>query len=159
MTPPPPEPEAVEPRISYVIGRLERAVRRAIDARVRPYGLTSAQYTTLSVLGTRGRLSNAQLARRSLVTPQSMSELIEALEGKGLIARSPHPNHGRVLPAELTPEGCRVLTACDAAVGAMEEEMLADLSEGQRACLRDGLLASVRALGAGFPTPQEVPTP
>ena len=57
--------EEVEPRISYVIARLERAVRTAINERVRPYGLTTLQYTTLSVLGRRGGLSNAQLARRS----------------------------------------------------------------------------------------------
>ena len=70
-------------RISYVIARLERAVRAAINERVSPYGLTTLQYTTLSVLGRRGGLSNAQLARRSYMTPQSMSEVIEALETQG----------------------------------------------------------------------------
>jgi hypothetical protein len=54
--------EAVEPRISYVVARLERAIRAAVQERVRPYGLTTLQYTTLSVLGARGQpLSNAQL--------------------------------------------------------------------------------------------------
>ena len=75
--------ESVEPGISYVIARLERAVRQGINHRVRPYGLTTMQYTTLSVLGRGGELSNAQLARRSYMTPQSMSEVIEALETKG----------------------------------------------------------------------------
>ena len=50
---------------------------------MREYGLTTLQYTTLSVLGAAGELSNAQLARRSYMTPQSMSEVIEALEGPG----------------------------------------------------------------------------
>ena len=50
----------------------------------KPYGLTTLQYTTLSVLGRQGRpLSNAQLARRAYMTPQAMSEVIEALESKG----------------------------------------------------------------------------
>ena len=88
-----------EPKISYVIARLERAVRGEIAERVRPYGLTTLQYTTLSVLKRHGApLSNAQLARRSYMTPQAMSEVIDALARKGLIRRNPHPNHGRLLP-------------------------------------------------------------
>jgi DNA-binding MarR family transcriptional regulator len=138
-------------RISYVVARLERAVRTAINERVRPYGLTTLQYTTLSVLGRRGSLSNAQLARRSYMTPQSMSEVIEALERKGLIERNQHPNHRRVMPARITATGIKVLEACDEAVDAMEEEMLRELSAAEREALYGGLVSAVRALHAGFP--------
>ena len=144
--------EAVEPRISYVVARLERAVRAAVNERVRPHGLTTLQYTTLSVLGARGRpLSNAQLARRAYMTPQSMIEVIDALERKGLIRRDPHPNHRRVLPATVTAKGLRVLEACDAAVEQMEEEMLVGLSPDERESLLAWLKTCVRALHAGFP--------
>ena len=143
------EPPAA--RISYVVARLERAVRAGINDRVKPYGLTTLQYTTLSVLGRRGSLSNAQLARRSYMTPQSMSEVIDALERKGLIERKQHPNHRRVLPARLTATGMKVLEACDEAVASMEEEMLRDLSSAERDALYHGLVSSVRALHAGLP--------
>ena len=144
--------EAVEPRISYVVARLERAVRAAVNERVRPYELTTLQYTTLSVLGARGQpLSNAQLARRAYMTPQSMIEVIDALERKGLIRRDPHPSHRRVFPATMTAKGVRVLKACDAAVEQMEEEMLAGLSTDERESLLVGLKSCVRALHAGFP--------
>ena len=111
--------------ISYVIARLERAVRAAINERVRPYGLTTLQYTTLSVLGRRGALSNAQLARRSYMTPQSMSEVIEALETQGpdrADAASEPP--ARPAGARSPRRAAKVLEACDEAVAAMEEEML-----------------------------------
>jgi DNA-binding MarR family transcriptional regulator len=134
-----------------VVARLERAVRKGIGGRVRPYGLTTLQYTTLSVLGTRSGLSNAQLARRAYMTPQSMSEVLEALEGKGLIERGTHPSHRRVHPAALTPAGRKVLRACDEAVAELESQMLSCLTAQQVECLRHGLLAAVRALHAGFP--------
>lgn len=140
-----------EPRISYVIARLERAVRQGINELVKPYGLTTLQYTTLSVLGRRGELSNAQLARRAYMTPQSMSEVIEALEQKGLIERSPSPNHRRVYPAALTAKGRTVLRECDAVVDEFERTMVAGLTARQAQSLREGLIVAVRALRAGFP--------
>jgi DNA-binding MarR family transcriptional regulator len=146
-----PQNGAGEPRISYVVARLERAIRRAINERVSLYDLTVLQYTTLSVLGRRGELSNAQLARRAYMSPQAMSEVIEALEKKGLITRSQHPNHRRVYPATLTAKGKKVLAACDRLVDEMEAEMLADLSATSRRNLREGLVKAVRALHAGLP--------
>lgn len=139
------------PHISYVVARLERALRHAINKRVEPYGLTTLQYTTLSVLGRREGLSNAQLARRAYMTPQSMSEVIEALEQKGLIERSRHPNHRRVYPATLTAEGRRVLDACNEAVDELECDMLGGLTPNQQRNLRNALMSAVRSLGAGFP--------
>lgn len=140
-----------EPRISYAVARLERAIRHGINQRVKPHGLTTLQYTTLSVLGRRGGLSNAQLARRSYMTPQSMNEVIDALERKGLIVRNPHPNHRRVYPATLTAKGQEVLAECDRAVDELESQMLSGLTARQVDALRVAVMSAVRSLGAGFP--------
>jgi DNA-binding MarR family transcriptional regulator len=146
-----PEGQQPEPRLSYVVARLERALRAEINERVKPHGLTTLQYTTLSILERGGELSNAQLARRAYMTPQSMSEVLDALEKKGLVGRSPHPNHRRVFPAALTAKGRKVLDACNAAVDELEDEMLAGLTPHQLKSLRNGLVSAVRALHAGFP--------
>ena len=117
-----------------------------------PYGLTTLQFTTLSVLSRHGTpLSTSQLARRSLMTPQSMSEVIHALETKGLIERNPHPNHRRTLPATLTAKGRRTLAVCDREVAEFEEEMLDGFSVEERSVFLDMTKAAVRNLGTGFP--------
>jgi DNA-binding MarR family transcriptional regulator len=85
------------------------------------------------------------------MTPQAMSEVIEALESKGLIRRDPHPNHRRIYPAALTAKGRKVLSECDRAVDELEEQVLRDLSPAERAGLADGLMTAVRSLHAGFP--------
>ena len=144
--------DAVEPRISYVIARLERAIRKGINERVRPYGLTTLQYTTLSVLRRQGRpLSNAQLARRAYITPQAMGEVIEKLEKMHLLKRVSHPNHRRVYPAVLLPAGIQVLEECDARVAELEAAMLHDLDDDQRLEMARALTSAVQALGAGLP--------
>lgn len=141
---------AVSPRIGYVVGRLDRAIRREIGALVAPFGLTVPKYTALSILRDRPGLSNAQLARRCYVTPQSMNEVLIALEADGLIVRSPAANHGRVVEVTLSERGQGVLTSCDRAVTHMENAMLADLDDDGRKQLLDALVGCVYRLGAGF---------
>ena len=141
-----------EPGMSYAIARLHQRLFAGITERVAPYDLTTLQFTTLSVLSCYGApLSTSQLARRAFMTPQSMSEVIHALERKGLIKRDPHPNHRRTLPATLTAKGRRVLAACDEAVSEFEDAMLEGFSEADRATFRDMIKAAVRNLGGGFP--------
>lgn len=148
-----------EPGISYAVARLHQRVFASITERVAPYGLTTLQFTTLSVLSRHGApLSTSQLARRAFMTPQSMSEVIHALEGKGLIKRSPHPNHRRTLPARITAKGRRVLVACDEAVSDLEDSMLEGFSEKDRAELLGMITAAVRNLGGGFPTEEKPPS-
>jgi DNA-binding MarR family transcriptional regulator len=141
-----------EPGVAYAVARLHQRLFAGITERVAPYGLTTLQFTTLSVLSRHGApLSTSQLARRAFMTPQSMSEVIHALERKGLIKRNPHPNHRRTLPATLTAKGRRMLAECEAAVSEFEDSMLASFPEKDRAVFLDMVKAAVRNLGAGFP--------
>lgn len=139
------------PRFSYVVGRLDRALRQELDRRLEPFGLTWPQYTALSVLRRAAGLSNAQLARRSYVTPQSMHQVVNALERAGYVQRAPSPAHRRVLQASLTARGLDELRACDRAIDAMERDMLEAVPEARRPLLISDLMSCVRALGAGFP--------
>ncbi|MEZ4619585.1 MAG: MarR family transcriptional regulator [Caldilineaceae bacterium] len=123
------EPQrSIAPRISYVLARLERVTRERLGACVAPYGLSVSQYTALSILGSRSGLSNAQLARRTYVSPQAMNQILEQLDRAELIVREPHATHGRIRATRLTEAGKVVLAECDAAVDAMEADMLQDLN-------------------------------
>ncbi len=140
----------MEPRLSYVVGRLDRVLHKHLDARLRPHGLTTPQYTTLSILRLPGPLSNAQLARRALITPQSMSQTLGALEERGLIRKEPDPDHGRILHVELTAAGRRALATCDRAVEEVERQMLSSIAPTERARLTPLLIECVRSLGGGL---------
>jgi DNA-binding MarR family transcriptional regulator len=135
-----------EPRLSYVIGRLDRVLRRRLSAGLEPTGLTLPAYTALSVLRARDGLSNAQLARRSLVTPQSMSEVLALLVEQGYVRRRAEPGHGRVIRTEITKDGIEALKRCDRAVDDIEREMVAGLGGAEAASLRDVLLRCGQAL-------------
>ncbi|MCM5704405.1 MarR family winged helix-turn-helix transcriptional regulator [Larsenimonas salina] len=141
-------------RVAYLIGRLDRALRRHISEAVQPLGVTMQQYTALSVLARRSPLSNAKLAEKSLVSPQAANEMVKSMESKGLVERRPDPNHGRLIQISMTDKGQRVLGACDSAVIALEECMLEDMSTDQRTAFQRQLKASLKALGAGLIEPE-----
>jgi DNA-binding MarR family transcriptional regulator len=139
----------MDPYLPYLAGRLQHVVKEELESRLAPYGISVRQYTALSVLGSTHGLSNAQLARRCLVSPQSMNEVVASLEREGLVDRAPHPLHGRVLQTDLTARGRAVLADCDAATLELQELMLSELDADQRASLMAGIKSCLRTLGAG----------
>jgi DNA-binding MarR family transcriptional regulator len=143
--------DATSFRISYVVARLDRAIRRGIEERLEPHGLSVSQYTALSVLRNRPGLSNAQLARRTFVTPQAMNEVVASLEEAKLIKREVDRNHRRILRAQLTAKGNRIFERLDQEIGHLEEQMLAGLSESERRQFTDAAVSCVHMLGAGLP--------
>lgn len=143
-------PEDGEPTLLYLVGRIDRVVRREIGTVLKAHGISVNQFTTLSVLAHRSGLSNAQLARRALVSPQSMNEVLLALEQRQLVQRRAHPEHGRILQARLTPRGRALLARCDAEVHEVESRMVDGFSADDRLALRRMLLRGIRALQGGL---------
>src|SRR4051794_2090760 len=64
-----------ETTLLYLVKRVELAVRSRLDEVLRPGGLTTLQYTALTVLQRHpASLTSAQLARNSFVTAQTMAD-------------------------------------------------------------------------------------
>lgn len=137
-----------QPSLIYVIGRVDQGVRRELRVRLAPLALSVPDVTTLSVLRGRSGLSNAQLARRALITPQSMLEVLASLEQRGLLARRPDAANARIMRAELTPSGRRLLARADAVIAALEDELLAAVAPEEREQARGALLRVMGELSA-----------
>lgn len=130
----------------YVVKQLELATRAHLEAILKPAGVTALQYTALTVLRRRPEMSSAELARRSFVRPQSTADLVGSLESRDLIARECDPTNRRRLLIRLTPAGRELLATYDPLVDELEERMLAELDDAQRASLRHALQACRRGL-------------
>jgi len=132
--------------LAYLVGRLDHVLNKRLRDGLAPLGMTVPHYTALSVFRVLGTLSNAQLAERTMMSPQSANEMVKAMEAKGWIERSPDPDHGRIIRISLTDEGQAVLARCDGVVKGVEDTMFPDVSEEERAWLHAQLRAAVRAL-------------
>jgi DNA-binding MarR family transcriptional regulator len=132
--------------VAYMVGRLDRALRRQLRQVLEPMGLTLGQYTALSVFCSSGRLSNAKLAERTMVSPQAANELIKGMEKSGWIVRKPDPTHGRIIQISLTREGKQLLNRCNKVIAKVERQMLKGLSNKEITKLHGHLRSAVGAL-------------
>jgi DNA-binding MarR family transcriptional regulator len=137
-----------EPSFIYMVGRVNQGIRREMRARLNQCELSVAEYTTLSVLAARPELSNAQLARRALVTPQSMIEILAQLEQRDLVQRRVDPDHGRILRATLTPKGHEVLAIATPEVAALNEALFAGIPAGQRRAAQTAMRVAMENLSS-----------
>lgn len=138
----------LETSLGYLLKEAATALRVAMEAVLRPLGMTVTHYSCLELLAQRPGLSNSELARGAFVTRQSMNVLLQALERDGYVTRSEDAPVGRVLPTRLTSLGRQELAKATVAVRSVELRMLSALTDDERAAASTILRSMIRALAA-----------
>ncbi|MDG9704508.1 MarR family winged helix-turn-helix transcriptional regulator [Streptomyces sp. DH37] len=138
-----------------VIGRLKR-LARLIDAELRrtfaAHGLDSASFDVLATLRRSGppyRLTPAGLMRSAMVTSGAVTQRLDRLEARGLVARSPSETDGRVVHVTLTEEGRALIDRVLPDHLATEHRLLAALPAARRDELARLLGELLDSLGDG----------
>jgi len=117
--------------------RVQQLVLGRLDALLRPHGLTFARYEALVLLcfSSAGSLPLGKMGERLQVHPTSVTSIVRRLETAGLVVRRQHPEDGRAVLAEITPEGRALvelatqdLVDADFALGALEDDDLGTIS-------------------------------
>lgn len=115
---------------SYLLAQTANMIRNIwIDPVLKQFGITSAQYTLLSVVKQNPGQSSAELSRHFFVTPQTMGPILTQLEKKGLILRQENPENRRLLSVEVTEDGLNLLDFCDKYMDEMEEKLFQDIPD------------------------------
>ena len=132
--------------IGYELKKAQQVLRGAMDEALRPFGLTTPQYSALSSTQAEPGISSATLSRRSFVTPQTMNDIVNWLVNAELLQKEPHPEHKRIVQLRLTRKGEVLLEQAHGAVLGIEERMIAPLSEADRKQLVVYLRLCIEAL-------------
>lgn len=125
----------LQDRLGYRLKRTQQALRGAFTAALAALGLTTQQFVALAMLDETPDLSNAELARRSFVAPQSMIRVMASLEAAGLVERH-GCGRGRVLQARVTRAGARKLRDAHRVVDELEGRIFGCLSTTDQEWLR-----------------------
>lgn len=112
-----------EQSLLYRLSRLQRVTRHALENRVAELGLNIPEHSALLVVSERAPITNADLARASYVSAQTMIVLVAGLEERGLLRRVPLGT-GRSLLIDLTAAGKRMVAQLEQIHAAMADEIV-----------------------------------
>ncbi|TGR30444.1 MULTISPECIES: MarR family transcriptional regulator [unclassified Mesorhizobium] len=131
--------------LGYLLRQAAGAHRLRVDRALADLGVTQPQFVTLTMLAAYPGLSNADLARLALLTPQTLSVIVTNLERAGSLLRKPHAVHGRIQHIELSPRGQALLRRCRDRVHAIETELATGLSASEERAVRRWLVGVATA--------------
>jgi DNA-binding MarR family transcriptional regulator len=120
-----------------LLDHLVRLGRMRAEAALAPLGLRPRHLVALTVMRQHGDSTQQALAAALRIDRTNLVGLLNELETDGLIARRRSAEDRRRHIVELTGDGARRLAEAEAALTAVEDEVLGALDPGQRELLYD----------------------
>jgi DNA-binding MarR family transcriptional regulator len=106
----------------FLLWQATRRWQRELTAALKPLELTHVQFVLLASVWWLGEPTQRELADQAATDPMMTSQVVRALEKRGLVGRRPDPNDGRAWRlvatssgAELAQRAIRVVEDADAA--------------------------------------------
>lgn len=103
------DPELYDAELSLklfvVLTRALDAVKKRIEKDIRRYGLNTTEFAVLELLHHKGPQPIQKIGEKVLIASSSITYVVDKLEKKALLARTPSPDDRRITHASLTPEG------------------------------------------------------
>jgi MarR family 2-MHQ and catechol resistance regulon transcriptional repressor len=134
-------------RVYVKLMRASRAVTARVEPRLTETCLTTTQLGVLEAVLHKGPMTQRDLGRRVLTSPGNMTDVIDKLEGRGLLRRTRAPGDRRAVRIELTENGQALIEDLFPDHARDIAAAMAPLSHAELDVL-DGLL---RRLGHGAP--------
>ena len=122
--------------LGYLLRQASAAHRLRMQRALADVDVTAPQFLVLTMLSAYPGASNADVARLTFLTPQTVNVIVKNLEKAGAIRRTPHAVHGRILEIALTDDGKRLLAESRARAHALEGELTDGLSAKDEAVVR-----------------------
>jgi DNA-binding MarR family transcriptional regulator len=121
--------------LSDAFWSVARQMREASHESLAPWDITPAQLRALRVLARHGPVRLSELSDHLHIAARSTTEVVDAIESRGLVRRRADPGDRRATLVELTEHGESVLDAIRAARGSETERLFGRLSQTDQAHL------------------------
>jgi DNA-binding MarR family transcriptional regulator len=134
--------------VGFLLKSLQHTLRQTMDEAMRKKGvdLSFAHFGALFGIHCEPGITGAKLARRVMVSAQTMNSALRRLEADGRIERRPHPDSRRADSWTVTDEGLELLEQARTVGAATFERMLAPLDRAETAALESSLRRCIAAL-------------
>jgi DNA-binding MarR family transcriptional regulator len=126
--------------LGYLVRQASHAVRAATERALEDLGVTLPQFLVMTMVQSYPGCSGADVARLTMLTPQTISLIIANLEREGRLTREDSPDHGRIRQMRLTPAGTDLLARCRKRTGQIETKLAASMPPGAEPAIRRWLV-------------------
>ena len=127
--------DAADDTLAEAFWSVARQLRETSQETLAPWDITPSHLRALRVLRRHGPLRLSELSDRLHIAARSATEVVDGLQGRGLVERRADPGDRRATLVEVTEHGASVLAAIRAARGSESERILGRLSQEDRAQL------------------------
>jgi len=118
---------------SWLLGRAAARGRALVADALAAEGLKMWHHVVLSAVRDLAPVAQADLGRGVGLDPKDLVGVLNDLQSAGLVVREPDARDRRKNAVSLTTEGARLLKRCEKAAREANEQLLAPLSESERA--------------------------
>jgi DNA-binding MarR family transcriptional regulator len=131
--------------LGYLLRQASSATRLALERALEDLQVTQPQFLVMTMVGAYPGASSADIARLTMLTPQTISVIVANLERAGRLSRATDPDHARIQRMQLTGEGGRVLGLCRVRAHAIEATLTSLMAPEDEAAVRRWLAAVATA--------------
>lgn len=131
--------------LTYLLRQANASVRLALDRALARENMTHPQQSALTMIRAYEAISAADLARLTMLTPQTVNGIVRALELRGAIRKEPDRVHGRILRLLITDEGRALNKRCRALTAPIEAALQARMGANAEDAIRRWLVDVARA--------------
>lgn len=150
-------PPELQDRVDYLLCKIADTAKRNTDAVFAQLGIRGSHHAVLRVLTALGPTPQHAIAARLHVDGSTIVDLVDSLEGKGLVTRVRSRTDRRVQFVEITADGTECLADGDKLAATLRENVFAALSADRYENLRGILIelaqypnpAGTQAVGVG----------
>jgi DNA-binding MarR family transcriptional regulator len=143
----------------FLLTETARLLRKLLDRRLHPLGLSRAQWSVLAILARGDGLSQSQLAELLEIEKTTTGRLIDHLQNSGWIERRAIPGDRRLWGVYLTEKARPLIAEVERIVLATRMDALDGLSPAQQQQLSQALLAVKARLLMALSVDQSSPAP
>lgn len=140
--------------IGFLFKALQHSLRHAMEEALRRHqiDLSFSHFVTLFGVYCEPGINGASLARRGMVSAQTMNAVLRRLERDGRIERRPHPDSRRADSWYITDTGAVLLQRARVVGNSVFEHMLSALQEDETVRLLSYMRRCIKALESGTET-------
>ena len=125
--------------VGYLIKRLRILQERLVDDEMAEHDLTGVQWGPLLLIHHGIGTTAAEIARWGCVDTGAVTRMLDRLEAKGLVKRTPCSNDRRVMQLALTPEGEKLCREIPFGLARVSNNLLRGFTREEFESLKDFL--------------------